>query len=220
MIRLLLADDHTIMRDGLKLLLDTQADIQVVGEASDGVEALELARKLKPDVALLDVAMPRMNGIDVTRMLRDAVPETKVVVLSMFDKELYAHQALSAGAHGYVIKAGASEDLLAAIRSAAAGNYFLCRRIQASVIKAYLANERHAAPASDYDALSDREKEVFGLLVQGNSSVQIGKILCVSAKTIEKHRAAITRKLGINNPIEMVKYAVRIGVVDPESWKI
>lgn len=219
MIRVLLADDHVIMREGLRLLLETQADIKVVGEASDGVETLELARRLKPDVVLMDVAMPRMNGIDATRMLRDAVPQSRVVILSMFDKELYAHRALSAGAYGYVLKAGASEDLLTAIRAAAQGRYFLCRRIQAEVIESYLAQERPAAPASEYDALSEREKQVFLLLVQGNSLEQIGKILCISAKTVEKHRAAVIRKLGIGNPVEMVKYAIRIGVIDPESWK-
>ncbi|KIH77776.1 two component transcriptional regulator, LuxR family [Geoalkalibacter ferrihydriticus] len=220
MIRILIADDHTIMREGVRLLLETQADLKVVGEACDGVEALELARKLKPDIVLLDVAMPRMNGIDTTRMLREAVPGSRVVILSMFEKELYAHQALNAGAYGYVLKAASGEELLAAIRSAAAGNYYLCRRVHASVIQAYLAGERPAAATSEYDELSEREKEVFALLVQGNSTIQIGKVLCVSAKTVEKHRTAISRKLGISNPIELVKYAVRIGIVDPESWKL
>ncbi|MDO3378352.1 response regulator transcription factor [Geoalkalibacter halelectricus] len=220
MIRVLIADDHAIMREGLRLLLETQSDLKVVGEAGDGVEALELGRRLKPDIALLDVAMPRMNGIDTTRLLREASPETRVVILSMFEKELYAHQALSAGAYGYVLKAGKSEDLLTAIRTAAGGNYYLCRRIQAAVIETYLAHERPTAPTSEYDELSEREKEVFGLLVQGNSTAQISKILCISSKTVEKHRTAISRKLGLNSAIEMVKFAIRIGVVDPESWKI
>ncbi|WP_305047122.1 response regulator [Geoalkalibacter sp.] len=219
MIRVLLGDDHVIMREGLRLLLETQADLKVVGEAGDGVEVLEAARRLKPDVVLLDVAMPRLNGIDTTRMLREALPQTRVVILSMFDKELYAHRALSAGAHGYVLKAGASEDLLAAIRAAAKGHYYLCRLIQAEVIESYLTQDRPAAPATEYDSLSEREKQVFLLLVQGNSLEQIGKILCISAKTVEKHRAAVTRKIGTGNPVEMVKYAVRIGVIDPESWK-
>ncbi|WP_305042805.1 response regulator transcription factor [Geoalkalibacter sp.] len=219
MIRILLGDDHAIMREGLRLLLETQADLRVVGEAGDGVEVLELARRLKPDVVLLDIAMPRMNGIDTTRLLREAVPQTRVVILSMFDKELYAHRALRAGAHGYVLKAGASEDLLTAIRAAAQGQYFLCRRIQADVIESYLAQDQPAAPNSEYDALSEREKQVFLLMVQGNSTEQIGRILCISAKTVEKHRGAVIRKLGFSNPVELVKYAIRIGVVDPESWK-
>lgn len=219
LIRVVIADDHAIVREGLRQLLKLQSDIQVVGEASDGVEALELARALRPDVLLLDIAMPRMGGLEAVKLVRDAVPETKIIVLSMYQKEVYTHRALQAGAQGYVLKGGPSSDLLEAIRATYAGRFFLSHPMQAEVISSYLKGHEKNISTSDYDLLSEREKQVFLLLIEGNSTNQISKLLCVSVKTVEKHRANIAQKIGLSNPVEMMKYAIRIGIIDPDFWK-
>lgn len=218
-IRVVIADDHTMVREGLRQLLNIQADILVVGEASDGLEAVELTRKLRPDILLVDIAMPRLGGIEAARLVRDAVPETKVVVLSMFQKEGYAHQVLHAGAYGYVLKGAPSSDLLEALRTVHSGRYYLSHPMQAQVIDGYLKTRESKAPVSEFDLLSDREKQVFLLVSEGNSTAQISKLLCVSTKTIEKHRANIAQKTGLSNPVEMMKYAIRLGIIDPDSWK-
>lgn len=222
MIRVLIVDDHTLVREGLKLLLKPQADLEVVGMARDGIEALEQARKLQPDLVLLDIAMPRMNGVEAVGLICEASPQSRVIILSMYEKEVYARQALSAGARGYVFKGALSEELLTAVRTVVGGDYYFSRRIHAAMIENYLSNDAADALPGGYDELSEREKQVFRLLVEGNSNQGIGQILCVSAKTVEKHRASIVRKLGISNPLEMVKYAIRIririGIVDPDAW--
>lgn len=218
-IKILVADDHAVVREGLRLLLGTQADMEVVGEACDGVEALEKARQLKPDVALLDVAMPRMTGLEAASLIREVLPKTQVVILSMFEKEAYARKVLAAGARGYVLKGSSSDELLKAIRAVHGGEYFLSRRIQATVIDGYLCGDRNLEATSNFDLLSDREKQVFLLLVEGNSTAQMSEILCISPKTVEKHRSAVSRKLGISNPVDLVKFAIRIGVVDPDAWR-
>lgn len=218
MIRILVVDDHSLVREGLKLLLNTQVDIDVVGVARDGVEALEQVRKLKPDLVLLDISMPRMSGVEAVGLVREACPKTRVIMLSMYEKETYVRQSLAAGSSGYVFKGALSEELIDAVRTVIGGDYYFSRRVHSTVIEAYL-NKSEAAPLQGgYDELSEREKQVFGLLVEGNSNKIIGEVLCVSAKTVEKHRANIVRKLGISSPLEMVKYAIRIGVIDPESW--
>jgi two-component system response regulator NreC len=217
-IRVLIADDHTLVREGLRQLLNLQADIQVIGEASDGLEAVELTRKLRPDILLIDLAMPRLGGIEAARLVRDAVPETRVVVLTMFQKEGYAHQVLNAGAYGYVLKGSPSADLLEALRTVHGGRYYLSHPMQAQVIDSYLKTRENTTPPSEFDLLSEREKQVFLLIIEGNSTAQIGKLLCVSPKTIEKHRANIALKIGLSNPVEMMKYAIRLGIVEPEHW--
>lgn len=219
-IKIALADDHALMREGLVLLLESQNDMEVVGQASDGVEALELARSCRPDVMLLDVGMPRMNGLETLELIRQAVPETNVVMLSRYEKEAYVHQALKAGALGYVIKGAPSSDMLEAVRSAASGNYYLSSQVQASVIGSYVEDRRSTARHGErIEALSDREKQVFHLIVQGNNSHQIADVLCISSKTVDKHRANIGRKIGTDNPVQMVQYALRTGLLDKDFWE-
>lgn len=218
-IRVLIADDHAIVRDGLHQLLRSQADMEPAGEAEDGQQALEVAKALRPDVILLDIAMPRLSGIEVIALIREAVPSSQIVVLSMHAKETYVQQALAAGALGYVLKASPSRDILAAIRAAYGGEYFLSSRLQAEVIGKYLHSQRSVPSVRSYDLLSEREQQVFRLVAQGQSTSQIANILCVSPKTVEKHRASLMNKLDVHDRLDLLKYAIKIGVVDPDLWE-
>jgi DNA-binding NarL/FixJ family response regulator len=218
-IQVLIADDHVMVREGLRLLLEAQSDIVVVGEAGDGIETLERARELKPDVVLLDIAMPRMSGLEAVRLIREAAPETRIVVLSMYEKEAYAHQAIEAGAHGYVLKGEPSPEVLAAIRAAGADRYYFSSKVHADVIKGYLGGRPYNETNKGFGSLTERERQTFFLLIEGNTSPQIGKALCLSIKTVEKHRASICRKIGTNSPLEMMKYAIRWGIINPDFWK-
>lgn len=218
-IEIVLADDHAILREGLSLLLQAQPDMNVVSEVCDGVEALDAVRLLHPDLLLVDIAMPNMNGLDTTRLVSQNNPETKVIILSRYEKEAYVHQALDAGAQGYVVKGAPSADLLEAIRSVVKGKFYLSSEVQASVIETYLLNKRDQSQENEkFEQLSEREKQVFHLLIEGNSSNKIGEILCISSKTVDKHRANIAKKIGTENPIKMVQYAARTGILDPSFW--
>ena len=218
-IRVLIADDHAIVRDGLKQLLGSQADMEAVGEAENGREALEKVKALHPDVIVLDIAMPHLSGLEAIGLIREAVPGTQVVVLSMHAKETYVQQTLAAGALGYVLKASPSTDILEAIRAAGRGEYFLSSRLKAEVIGKYLKNRQSIPALRGYDLLSEREQQVFRLVAQGHSTGQIADILCVSPKTVEKHRTSLMNKLGVHDRLELLKYAIKIGVVDPELWE-
>jgi DNA-binding NarL/FixJ family response regulator len=218
-IRILIADDHAIVRDGLRQLLNSQADMEVTGQAEDGREALKKVKTLRPDVILLDIAMPRLSGLEVITLIREASTETQVVVLSMHAKETYVQQVLASGALGYVLKASPSTDILEAIRTAHRGEYFLSSRLKAEVIGQYLKTRPMAAAVRGYELLTEREQQVFRLVAQGHSTAQIAEILCVSAKTVEKHRTSLMNKLGVHDRMELLKYAIKIGVVDPELWE-
>jgi len=218
-IRILIADDHTVVREGLRVIFSAQSDLEVAGEARDGVEALEQARKLRPDVILMDIAMPNLNGLEAIGLIREAVPDSRIVVLSMHAKENYVQQVLASGALGYVLKASPSSDILEAVRSASRGEYFLSPKIRAGVIDAYLESRKTKPPALGYDLLTDREQQVFRLVVEGKSTREIADFLCVSPKTVEKHRANVTVKLGVQGRLELLKYAIKIGVVNPELWE-
>lgn len=218
-ITVLIADDHEIVREGVVKLLNTQDDIEIVAQAIDGIDAVEKVKRYKPDVLVLDISMPRMNGMDAIRVIHEEAPETQIIILSMHDKESYAKQVLHAGAQAYVLKGGQSSELLAAIRAARSGRYYLSHDMQSGVIDAYLDKPGRNQDDEPYTTLSRRERQVFQLLIDGQSSSKIGNTLCVSHKTVEKHRANIVKKLGISNPVDMVKYAVKIGVVDPDLWK-
>jgi two-component system, NarL family, response regulator NreC len=219
-IRVLIADDHPLIRGGLRSLFATQADIEVIGEAANGVEAVEMTRALRPDVLLVDIAMPSMSGLEVVPLVRESAPETQIVILSMYAKEAYTHQVLTEGARAYVLKGAPSVEVLAAIRAVHAGRYYFSEQIHADVITSYTGGERRSASRSvSYNSLTDRERQVFLLLIEGHSSQRISDLLAISIKTVEKHRASISKKLGMSHPVDMVKFAIRYGIIDPDFWK-
>ncbi len=218
-ISVLIIDDHAIVRDGIKQILGNQLDMEVVGEAANGKEALEKTKALRPDVALLDISMPEVSGLEVIQLIREAAPKTQVVILSMYSKDSYVRQVLASGAIGYVLKASPSKDILEAIRAAHRKEYFLSAHLKADVIANYLKNQATVPGTRGYDLLTEREQQVFRLVAQGGSTKQIADFLCVSVKTVEKHRTNVMNKLAIHDRFELLKYAVKIGIVDPEIWK-
>lgn len=218
-IRVFIADDHSIVREGIRQLLEKRQDMELVGEAADGQRAVAEIKKLRPDVAILDIAMPNVSGLDCIPLIKSTVPATRIVILSMFAKEAYVHQALAAGAYGYVLKTAAWSEVMEAVQMAAQGKYFLSKDINSEVIRSYLNNEdKMASDSSRYDLLSDREQQVFRMVIEGNSTKGIADILCLSPKTVEKHRSNISKKLGISDPLAMMKFAIKIGVADPNLW--
>jgi DNA-binding NarL/FixJ family response regulator len=208
--RVLIADDHGIVRSGLRLLLEREPDIEVVGEASDGVEARDLAIAERPDLAILDVRMPRLTGLQATREIREQVPDAAVLILSMHDDERYLFEALKAGASGYVLKRQADEDLLDAVRAVQRGEPFLTPDAQRTLIKDVL--ERGSEQA---DELTPREQEVVKLVAEAHTNREIAEILHLAEKTVESHRANAMRKLGMRDRVELVRYAIRRGLIEP-----
>ncbi len=217
-IKVLIADDHAIVRDGIQQLLKPLDDMEIVGEAIDGFQALEKAKDLNPDVILLDIAMPNLNGLEAIGLIKEALRESQIVVLSMHANESYVQQVLKSGALGYVLKASSSTDIVDAIRAANNNEYYLSSKIRANVIESYLKTKKNKPTARGYDLLSEREQQVFRLVVQGSSTKEIADLLCVSPKTIEKHRSSISSKLCVHGRLEMLKYAIKIGIVNPELW--
>jgi len=215
-IRVLLADDHTIVRQGVRLCLEAMGDIEVVAEAEDGLMAVQLAAQLKPDVAVIDLTMPRLNGVDAIRQIKRDVADVEVVVLSVHDSEAYVVQALRAGAAGYVLKRNAATELAEAIRAAHDGQAYLHPSIARRVIDDYLSRIRatedlHSEP---HERLTPREREVLQLAAEGHSTRSIAGLLCLSTKTVEHHRASLMTKLGLRGQTELVKYAIRAGLVE------
>jgi len=209
-IRVLIADDHGIVRSGLRMLIERQADMNVVGEASDGVDALRLSQAEHPDVAVLDVSMPRMTGLQAAREIRAHSPDTRVLLLSMHEDERYFFEGLEAGAAGYVLKRAADTDLIDALRTVAAGRTFLSDDAQA-----VLMGEWQAGRAEPEDKLTPRELEVVKLIAEAFTNRQIAETLQLSEKTIESHRSNLLAKLGMRDRVELVRYAIRRGLVEP-----
>jgi DNA-binding NarL/FixJ family response regulator len=209
-LRILLADDHVTVRHGLKLLIDSQSDMQVVAEASDGEAAMKQALDLKPDVVVMDISMPGMNGLVATRRLKAARPQSAIVTLTRHGDDAYLQELLRAGVSGYVLKQSPPSELLQAIRAAASGGQYLDSALTARVTAGFLGREgnRFSRPAA---ALSERESEVLRLIAAGYSNKEIAARLTLSVKTVEAHKANATRKLGLNGRIDIVRYAVLQG---------
>ncbi len=210
MIRVLIADDHGIVRSGLKLLIDRQPDMEVASEAEDGIAAVEKVLSDRPNVAVLDVSMPRLTGLHAARQIRSHTDDVQVLMLSMHDEDAYFFDALEAGASGYVSKRGADGDLIDAIRTVAAGRTFLNSRTQQALMKQWLQDGPKRS-----DELTPREMEVVKLIAEANTNRQIADALQVSEKTVESHRANVLSKLGMRDRVELVRYAIRRGLVEP-----
>ena len=212
-IRILLADDHTLVRQGLRKLLEERPDWEVIAEAGDGREAVRLAEQLKPDVAILDVAMPLLNGIEATRQITKRVPGTHVLVLSMHADEAYVTQILQAGATGYLLKDSADVDLLKAVGEAAHGRSFFSPAIARVMLDDYVRQLADKGVTDRYESLSAREREIFQLIAEAKTNKEIAALLSVSPSTVETHRAHIMEKLDLHSAAEIVLYAVRRGVI-------
>jgi DNA-binding NarL/FixJ family response regulator len=209
--RVLVADDHQVVRRGLSMVLDAAPDLHVVAEASDGIEAVERALKDDIDLAVLDVAMPRRNGLQAAREIARQRPEMRVLMLSMHDVEAYCFEALKAGASGYVLKSVADRDLVEACRAAMRGEPFLYPPTIRTLMRAYL-DDPHRVPGN---ALTPREEEVTKLVAESHSSAEIARLLSISPKTVERHRENILAKLGMRDRVELTRWAIRHGLVEP-----
>jgi DNA-binding NarL/FixJ family response regulator len=212
-LHILIADDHGIVRAGLRMLLDRQEGITVVAEAEDGVEAVEQALARRPDIAILDVAMPRMTGLQAARHIREQAPDVHVLLLSMHDDERYLLEALKAGASGYVLKRAADTDLVDAVRSVARGHSFISPHAEGTLLKRMLDD-----PDPDTDPtekLTPREREIVKLIAEAYTNKEIAAILNLAEKTVESHRANVLAKLGMRDRVELVRYAIRRGLIEP-----
>ncbi|MFH8792900.1 response regulator [Streptomyces sp. NPDC017941] len=213
-VRILLADDHALVRRGVRLILDGEPHLTVVAEAGDGAQAVELARSEGVDLAVLDVAMPRLTGIQAARELSRLPDPPRILILTMYDNEQYFFEALRAGACGYVLKSVADRDLVAACRSAMRNEPFLYPGAENTLIRRYLdlARQGRALPRK---AITDREEQVLKLVAEGHTSKEIGDLLTISAKTVERHRANLLHKLGLRDRLALTRYAIRAGLIEP-----
>ena len=211
--RILLADDHGIVRRGLKSLLESQPGLEVVGEAADGLEALRLCSELSPDLLIVDISMPLMNGIEVASRAQKVEPAPAVIILSMHADESYIMRALGAGARGYLVKDATDEDLLPAVRAVAAGKPFFSPTVAAVLMEDYVRQLRARGLSDSYDLLTDREREILQLLAEGRSNKEVASLLDVGLSTVETHRANLMQKLNLHNTAEIVLYAVRKGII-------
>jgi two-component system, NarL family, response regulator NreC len=212
-LRILLGDDHTLVRHGVRKILEAQPGWTVVAEAGDGRDAVRAALELQPDVAVLDIGMPLLNGIEAARQIERRAPGVQILILSMHADEAYVTQALSAGARGYLLKDSADTDLLRAVADVAAGRSFLSPAVARVMVDDYVRRLAGRGITDRYDALSEREREVFQLVAEGHSNKAIADILSISPTTVETHRAHVLQKLDLHNTAELVLYAVRRGVI-------
>jgi two-component system response regulator NreC len=216
MIRIVLADDHPIVRQGLRTLLEAEHGCQVVGEAADGLTVLALIADLQPDIAILDLQMPDLGGLEVARRVQDQASETRVIILSMHGDEPFVQEALRNGALGYVLKGAATNELLTAVQAVMAGHRFLSERLAQRALDAYVHTAQAAENLDRYDLLTNREREVLHLSAQGMSYHEIGERLAISPRTAETHRGNLLRKLGLKDQTDLVRYALSRGLL-PEG---
>jgi two-component system, NarL family, response regulator NreC len=208
-IRILLADDHAVVRAGFKMILSAQADMEIVGEAGNGREAVEAAEELKPDIVVMDVAMPELNGIEATRRLASSLPHTRVIALSMHKDSVYVRETLRAGARGYLLKDSPAGDLVSAVRAVASGESYLSPAVSNAVLDDY---RRHVT--NPIDLLTTREREVLQMIAEGKTNKEIAVVLNLSVYTVDAHRGRIMEKLNLHSINELVRFAVRNGLID------
>ena len=211
----MLADDHPVVRQGLRALLEAEQDFTIVGEAADGLEVAGLVERLRPNVLVLDLMLPGLGGIEVTRQICHRFPQTRVVILSMYANEAYVLEALRNGAAGYVIKEASAAQLVQAVREVSAGRRYLSPPLSENAIEAYI-QKAQATPLDLYETLTTREREVLHLAATGNSNIEIADRLGISSRTAETHRANLMRKLGLHSQTELIRYAMRRGILPPE----
>ena len=216
-INLILADDHAVVRSGIRMLLEAQPDIEIVAEAETGKEAVSLVRSLRPDVILMDIQMPDMNGIEATKQIKMSIPETAVLALTMHEDDQYFFEMLHAGASGYVPKRAAPDELVTAIRTVGRGDVFLYPSLATRLVQDYLNRAESGDQPLHYDDLTPREREVLTLIAEGLSNQEIAEQLVISVKTVDRHRENIMRKLNMHSRIDLVKYAIKIGLIDLEE---
>jgi DNA-binding NarL/FixJ family response regulator len=212
-IKVLVVDDHTIVRDGICALLSLAGDIEVVGEATNGSEAIKMVRDSHPDVVLMDIAMPIMGGLEATRRINKEFPETKVLVLTQYDDKEYVFPVIESGASGLISKAGASSELAVGIRAVYRGDSFLSPPVAKLLVENYQTTAGERAARDPYNQLTEREREILKLLVEGYNTSEIADMLVITPKTVEGHKTKLMSKLGIHNRIDLVKYALRKGII-------
>jgi DNA-binding NarL/FixJ family response regulator len=215
-IHILVSDDHSIVRQGLISLLNDQPDMRVVGEANNGRVAVDRALELKPDVVILDIAMPMMNGIEAAKRIKQKLPRTKIIILSMYSHEHYIHELMETGVSGYLLKDVSGRDIINAVHAAMNDATFLSPSISKVLVETYRTPRKATSAEERYKQLSNREREVFQLIAEGHSTRQIADMLCVSISTIKSHRLKIMEKLDLDRPVKLVHLAIQLGLVDPE----
>jgi len=215
-IKVLIAEDHTIVRQGLARLLSDQPGLEVIGQAVNGRDAVEMAEKLNPDIIIMDIAMPKMNGIEASKRIRKLLPKTKILILSMYSHEHYIHELLEAGVSGYLLKDSSGRDIIKAIDEAMKDKTFLSPAISKRVAESTLSPHKSTSREERFKLLSNREREVFQLIAEGHSTRTIADMLCVSVSTIKSHRAKIMEKLVAKSPVQLAHIAIQLGLVDPE----
>lgn len=212
--RVIIADDHEIVRQGVRNLLEREGDMDICGEATNGRDAVEIAARLVPDVAILDISMPGLNGIEATRQILKFNPKIRVLMFTMHDAEQLVHEVFSAGAKGYLLKADAGRHLISAVRTVASGSHYFSSRLSEVIFESFLRREVPHAATGGQQKPSTREREIIQLLAEGKSNKEVAGILGISVKTAETHRAAIMRKLGLHSMSELVRYAIRNHIIE------
>jgi len=215
-IKVLIAEDHTIVRQGLARLLSDQPGLEVIGQAVNGRDAVEMAEKLNPDIIIMDIAMPKMNGIEAAKKIRKLLPRTKILILSMYSHEHYIHELLEVGVSGYLLKDSSGRDIIKAIDDALKNKIFLSPAISRRVAEITISSRKNTSREERFKLLSNREREVFQLIAEGHSSRTIADMLCVSLSTIKTHRAKIMEKLVAKSSVQLAHIAIQLGLVDPE----
>ena len=212
-IRVLLADDHAIVREGVRHIIERESDLEVVGEASDGREAVALTEQLEPDIVLMDLTMPELGGLEATAILQDRFPDVRVLVLTMHESHDYFFQVLKAGASGYLLKGASGAELLAALRAVNGGDVYIQPSVATRLVVDYLRHIDRAEEKAQYDGLTERERQILRLIAEGSTSQQIADSLTLSVNTVNTHRRHVMEKLNLHNRADLIRYAVRKGLV-------